>query len=69
MAMPISRADYSLKTVRETCERLRIGWTTLYTFIQRGWLTPIRYGRSVRIDPVEIEQLIAKRRAPLGGEQ
>lgn len=68
MAMSISRASFSLLSVRDTCARLAIGRTSLYAFVRRGWLTPIRYGRSVRFDPLEIDALIAARRGKKAGE-
>lgn len=68
MALPISRASYSLLSVRDTCARLAVGRSSLYQFVRRGWLTPIRYGRSVRFDPLEIDGFIASRRGKKAGE-
>lgn len=68
MESPISRANFSLLSVRDTCARLAIGRTTLYEFVRRRWLTPIHYGRSVRFDPLEIDALIEARRGKKAGE-
>ncbi|MCH7870466.1 MAG: helix-turn-helix domain-containing protein [Planctomycetes bacterium] len=48
-----------LLTVREVAERLRVSVRTVWTLIARGSLRPTRIGRCVRIQPAELERLLA----------
>lgn len=58
-----------LLTTRETYGRLGIKRTTLFAFVKRGWLTPIRFSsRCVRFDPNEVETFIIARLQKKGGE-
>lgn len=59
----------SLMTTRETYGRLGVKRTTLFAFVKRGWLTPIRFSqRCVRFDPYEVESFIASRQQQKGGD-
>jgi len=48
----------SLLTVREVAQLLRIGRSTVYQLLQRGDLTNIRIGRSVRVRLEDLQKFI-----------
>ena len=47
-------------TIKETCEYLKIGKSTLYRFINEGEIKPCRIGRSVRFNPDKIRKFAYK---------
>jgi excisionase family DNA binding protein len=48
----------SLLTLDEAAEILRLSRRTLENWIRQGKLTPIRFGRNVRIERSEVERLL-----------
>jgi len=51
-----------LMTAREAADALALSVRTLRTLCQRGELTPVRIGRSVRFDPNDLRRLIDERK-------
>jgi len=58
-----------LLTYRQAAEILGVTDRTIWTLVDQGKLPVVRFGRSVRIDPVDLRGLInsAKRPAEKGG--
>lgn len=49
-----------LLTYREAGEILGVTERTIWTFVNRGELPAVRFGRSVRIDPVDLREFIER---------
>ena len=47
-----------LLTAREVSQILRLGHSTVYQLLQRGDLPCVRFGRSVRVRPKDLEEFI-----------
>lgn len=47
-----------LLNIRETCEALSLGRTTLFELMHRGDLTPVRIGRAVRFRVQDLERYV-----------
>lgn len=48
----------SLLTYREVAKTLRVSERTIWTLVKRGELPAVRFGHSVRIDPVDLRAFI-----------
>ena len=53
-----SPPERKLLTVREAAKLLQVSERSLYNFTQRGDLTAVRMGRSVRYDPADLWQFV-----------
>ena len=47
-----------LLKIREVAEILNLGNSTVYQLIRRGDLPSVRFGRAVRIRPVDLEKFV-----------
>lgn len=56
----------SLLTYRQVAEILAVTERTIWSLVSSGRLPAVRFGRSVRIDPVDLQQFIE--RCKQGGE-
>lgn len=66
MSLPgMSQADFLL-TIPEAAQRMKLGRSTRYLLIKAGELPVIRIGRSVRVDPRDINRWIERNRVPVG---
>lgn len=50
--------ENDLLTVKEACELLRVSRNTLYDWIHKGQLHPLRAGRAYRIERRELERIL-----------
>lgn len=59
-----------LLTYRETARLLGVTERTVWSLVDRGELTAVRFGRSVRVDPRDLRAFIdgARRAAPAAPE-
>lgn len=55
-------APVRLLTGREAAKSLAVSLRTLRALVQRGELTAVRIGRSVRFDPDDLRRLIEQRK-------
>jgi len=60
-----------LLNYRQAAERLAVSERTLWALVARGELPTVRIGRSVKIDPVDLEAFIqrGKQKSQGGGGQ
>jgi len=56
--------EMRLLTVREVCEMLGVGRTTLYVLRKRGLIRAVRIGRRVLFDLRDVERLIDRLKVP-----
>jgi len=49
-----------LLTINETCDRLRLGRTTVYSLIKDGALQRIKIGTATRVTDTSVDGLIAR---------
>jgi excisionase family DNA binding protein len=56
------KTDLSLLTPEQVAEKLQIHVLTVYNYIRHGKLSAIRLGRSYRITPEDLDQLIESNR-------
>lgn len=60
MPTTIAPSSHRLLTMREAAkQRLNVSERTVWAMIQRGDLRAVRIGRSVRIDPRELDRFLA----------
>ena len=52
-----------LLTERETCERLRLGRSTLRRLWAEGAIRPVKVGRSLRFPTAEVERFVTELQA------
>lgn len=50
--------DLQILTVPEAAKKLQVSSAIVYRFIREGQLAAIRFGRSVRVDAIELEKFI-----------
>lgn len=50
-----------LWTIAQVCEALRLGRTTIYQLIWKEQLPVQKFGRAVRISPVELQRWLEER--------
>jgi putative molybdopterin biosynthesis protein len=61
--MPLSNPTQPrLLTAQQAAERLGITKSTVYDWVNRGYIPHHRFGRLVRIDPAELEAYIVRAR-------
>jgi len=58
----------NLLTAEDAARILCIGVSTVYLLLQRGELTPVRIGRSVRVRPEDLEKFIESKTGTPGPE-
>ena len=58
-----------LLTMRQAAKALQLSDRTVWSMIQRGELPCVRLGRSVRIDPADLQQFIEKAKEGQGVQQ
>jgi len=56
------KTDEKLLTPEQVAENLQVNVLTIYSYIRKGQLGAIRLGRSYRITPEDLNQLIEKNR-------
>ena len=54
----MSDIEKRLLTVKEACEYLRIGRSTLYRHIKQGKIKPVKIGKRTLIDKNDLDRLI-----------
>jgi excisionase family DNA binding protein len=58
----MSSGDVRLLTGRQAAEALAVSLRTLRTLVQRGELTAVRFGRSVRFDAGDLRRWVEMRK-------
>ncbi len=64
-AAPVPAAEPALLTIPEAADRLGVGRSTVYRLVEAGELEVVHVGRSVRVPPAAIDELVDRlRRRP-----
>jgi excisionase family DNA binding protein len=50
--------EKKLLTIKEACEYLNLSRATIYKLIKEGKLTPIKIGRSTRLDKSDLDAFV-----------
>lgn len=61
MAENESLPEDKLLTLDEVAERLTISRRTVERYIKKGWLTPVKFERAIRIRSSEVERFLKER--------
>ncbi len=58
--------DKTLLTYLEVADRLGVSERTAWSLVAKGILPAVRFGRNVRIDPVDLQKFIDSGKRPKG---